>query len=94
MTSGQYSFCLLLDADWLIQISEGLAVCKDGHLYKTQKGYFPTNSSLIIHIDYHLKTCNAPFQGYHRHISWGANMAKNDVCMEKQWNPMSVSGSW
>ena len=30
MTSGQYSFCLLLNADWLIQISEGLAVCKDG----------------------------------------------------------------
>ena len=29
MTSGQYSFCLLLNADWLIQISEGLAVCKD-----------------------------------------------------------------
>ena len=28
MTSGQYSFCLLLNADWLIQISEGLAVCK------------------------------------------------------------------
>ena len=30
MTSGQYSFCLLLNADWLIQISEGLAVCKAG----------------------------------------------------------------
>ena len=29
MTSGQYSFCLLLNADWLIQISGGLAVCKD-----------------------------------------------------------------
>ena len=29
MTSGQYSFCLLLNADWLIQILEGLAVCKD-----------------------------------------------------------------
>ena len=29
MTSGQYSFCLLLNADWLIQISEGLAVCKE-----------------------------------------------------------------
>ena len=28
MTSGQYSFYLLLNADWLIQISEGLAVCK------------------------------------------------------------------
>ena len=25
MTSGQYSFCPLLNADWLIQISEGLA---------------------------------------------------------------------
>ena len=30
MTTGQYSFCLQLNADWLIQISEGLAVCKDG----------------------------------------------------------------
>ena len=29
MTSGQYSFCLLLNADWLIQILEGLAVCKE-----------------------------------------------------------------
>ena len=29
MTSGQYSFCLLLNADWLIQISVGLAVCKE-----------------------------------------------------------------
>ena len=29
MTSGQYSFCLLLNADWLIQISDGLAVCKE-----------------------------------------------------------------
>ena len=28
MTSGQYSFCLLLNADWLIQISERLTVCK------------------------------------------------------------------
>ena len=28
MTSGQYSFCLLLNADWLIHVSEGLAVCK------------------------------------------------------------------
>ena len=28
MTSGQYSSCLLLNADWLIQILEGLAVCK------------------------------------------------------------------
>ena len=29
MTSGQYSFYLLLNADWFIQISEGLAVCKE-----------------------------------------------------------------
>ena len=28
MTSGQYSFYLRLNADWSIQISEGLAVCK------------------------------------------------------------------
>ena len=28
MTSGQYSFCLRLNADWSIQISEGLAVCQ------------------------------------------------------------------
>ena len=31
MTSGQYSFRLQLNADWLIQISEGLAVCKVSH---------------------------------------------------------------
>ena len=46
MTSGQYSFCLLLDADWLIQISEGLAVCKETAAFRTFsiKGLFNKGS--------------------------------------------------
>ena len=38
VTSGQYSFCLQLNADWLIQISEGLAVCKDIYPYRESNG--------------------------------------------------------
>ena len=54
MTSGQYSFCLLLNADWLIQISEELAACKE----KVASSKNATQFQMKVHIPYPISDQN------------------------------------